>query len=79
MTLIELKTEISSILGVEQSALDFNSNPSSLPEWDSIAELGIISFLDRVTNGTMEPEDAAKVSSFGAIVEIVRSRGILEN
>lgn len=79
MTLIELKSEISSILGVDQSTLDLDSNPSSVPEWDSIAELGIISYLDRITNGTMEPEDAAKVSSFGAIVEVARSRGVLEN
>jgi acyl carrier protein len=76
MTKEELRALVAKALAVEVSRIDDAAGPHSIPEWDSVGALGIISVLDRVATGCLTAEDAAGFRSFSAIAEFARRKGI---
>jgi acyl carrier protein len=78
MTLEELRSEIADILGVSPGHVGPETGASNLAEWDSMANLRIISLLDEAGDEPMEAEESAALTSFQAIVELARKRGLLD-
>ncbi|MEZ5366683.1 MAG: acyl carrier protein [Bryobacterales bacterium] len=78
MTLDDLKTEIADIVEVEPAELSDDTSSENLASWDSMATLRIISFLDEQLDDQVEPEEAQALTTFGAIVEFARKRGIID-
>jgi acyl carrier protein len=78
MTLEELKAEIAGILGVSPDQIGPETGSGSLAEWDSMANLRIISLLDEAGDAPLEAEEAASLVTFQAIVDLARKRGLLD-
>jgi len=79
MTLEELKTELADIMGLDAADISDATNQDNTPEWDSMASLQVISLLDEAADGEIEADDAEKLTSFGAVVELARARGVLSD
>jgi len=79
MTLAELKAELADILGLEPSDITDETNQDTTPEWDSMASLQVISMLDEAADGEIEADEAEKLTSFAAVVELARARGVLSD
>jgi acyl carrier protein len=76
-TVDDLRRKIGDIVKVDPLLLTDKSGPKSVSRWDSIAALEIISLLDDSCGGNLSAEEAASFTSFGAIVEFARKKGIV--
>ena len=77
MTKEELRESVAKALDIDASLLQDDSSPATIDKWDSMASLGIMLVLDDATQGDVSADDAAEFTSFGAIVEFTRRKGIL--
>jgi len=77
MTLEELRNRIAEELNVDPASLTADAGPGTVPEWDSMGALGIISVLDRNMKEGLSMEDTEPFKSFAAIVAFARQKGIL--
>jgi acyl carrier protein len=78
MTLAELKSEIAAILGVSPEQIGPETGAATLAEWDSMANLRIISLLDEAGDEPLEAEESAALVDFQSVVELARKRGLLD-
>lgn len=79
MTVDELRQRVAAALEIDPSLLDENTGPDSLPAWDSMGHLRVISLLDDLVKEPIEPEDAEDLITFGDIVEFLKARNVLGN
>jgi len=77
MKLEELRAQIAEDLKIDPSLLTDGAGPGTIPEWDSMGALGIISVLDRNMKDGLSLEDTEPFKSFAAIVAFARQKGIL--
>lgn len=77
MTRDDLKQLVAKALEVDPSTLQDDSSPKTVAKWDSMGALGIILVLDEATQGNVSADDAVEFTSFGAIVEFARRKGII--
>lgn len=77
MTLDELKAEVAQTLDVEADSITNETSQETEAKWDSMASMTILSILDQEVDSEIEPEEAEKLTSFGAIVAFAKARGIL--
>ncbi len=78
MTLEQLHSEVADILGVAVEEVHPETGPETLAEWDSMANLRIISLLDESLNEPLEAEESAGLTTFSAIVDLARKRGLID-
>jgi hypothetical protein len=77
MKLEELKAQIAEDLNIDPSLLTDDAGPGTIPEWDSMGALGIISVLDRNMKEGLSMEYTEPFKSFTAIAAFARQEGIL--
>lgn len=77
MTVEDLRNKIADIVKIDPLVLTDECGPKSASRWDSMAALEIISLLDDYCGSNMSAEEAAKFTTFGAIVEFAKRRGIV--
>ena len=77
ITIDDLRNKIADIVKEDPLLLTNESGPKSVRRWDSMAALEIISLLDDTCGSNLSAEEAASFTSFGAIVEFARKKGIL--
>jgi len=73
----ELKAEIARILGVDPSQLRDDSSAKTIPNWDSMASMEILSYLDDVCPGEIGQDDADNLTTFSAIISFAREKGVV--
>jgi acyl carrier protein len=61
---------------ISESALDDNLIYNSIPEWDSVGHMGMISELEDVFEIMMEMDDIIDFSSYKKGLEIITKYGI---
>jgi acyl carrier protein len=61
---------------ISESALDDNLIYNSIPEWDSVGHMGMISELEDVFEIMMEMDDIIDFSSYKKGLEIIAKYGI---
>jgi len=79
MTLDELRAEVADILGVPPEEIKPETGSANLAEWDSMANLRIISLLDEAGDEPMESDESAVLVTFQAVVDLARKRGLLQD
>jgi acyl carrier protein len=78
MTVEELKAEIADILGIAPEEIGPETGAATLAEWDSMANLRIISLLDEAGDEPLEAEESANLTTFQAVMELARKRGLVD-
>ncbi|MCB1019743.1 MAG: hypothetical protein H6509_10625 [Bryobacterales bacterium] len=78
MTVEELKEEIADILGVSVDQITPDAGSETLAEWDSMANLRIISLLDEANDEPLEADESAALVNFAAVLELARKRGLVD-
>ena len=78
MTVEELKAEIADILGVAPEQIQPNTGAETLAEWDSMANLRIISLLDEAGDEPLEADESASLTTFQAVLDLARKRGLVD-
>lgn len=78
MTIEQLRAEVADILGISTEELKPETGADNLAEWDSMANLRIISLLDESLDEPLEADESAKLVSFGAVTELARARGLID-
>ncbi|MBN1870847.1 MAG: acyl carrier protein [Candidatus Omnitrophica bacterium] len=60
------------VLGIPVEKIDDDLQYNSIPEWDSIAHMALITALDKSFDIMIETEDIIDMSSFGKAKEILQ-------
>jgi len=56
--------------------LQLTDGPESIPTWDSIAQINIITAIEDVAGGEMSTDEVLSLKSVGKVVEICRAHGL---
>lgn len=73
-----IKQIIKEALGIKREIAD-DDNQSSIPEWDSLGHLNILTALDKAFDGKAASiENLAQATSVKEIVQIFRKEGLIE-
>jgi acyl carrier protein len=78
VTIEELRTDLAGLFEIEPSELPDDATVETLASWDSVVALQVISYLEGRVDGTIEAEEVERLTSFQAIVDFARSRGLLD-
>ncbi len=68
-----IKEILGDILGLEQSAIEDSASSKTLPGWDSIKHVEIVSAVEQEFDILLSIEDIENMGSFREIVSAVRS------
>jgi acyl carrier protein len=55
--------------------LQLTDGPESIPTWDSIAQINMITAIEDVVGGELSTEEVLSLKSVGKVVEICRAHG----
>ena len=78
MTVEELRADIAGLLEIEPRELPDDATVETLASWDSVVALQIIAYVEGRVDGSIEEQEVERLTSFRAIVEFARSRGLLD-
>lgn len=67
--------ELAEILEYEGNPSNSEKLLSALPNWDSVAILGVISFADSIGNSSLTPESFLEAKTVGDIAKLVFPEG----
>ncbi|KGR76477.1 acyl carrier protein [Ureibacillus sinduriensis] len=67
----KLRTIFAESLGIEEAKITENLTYNSIPEWDSIAHMALISEIDDQFDTMLDTEDVLEMSSFAKAKEIL--------
>ena len=79
MTTPELLAKLAHVMQTTPDQLRLDAGPATLPGWDSMSSLGIISLLDDAGIHDITAEDASRFTTIGEIVSFARARGVLKD
>ncbi len=63
------------LFGVDPAALNNDSSPDDVPNWDSLQHLNLVSTLEEEFGIFLADEDVIQMLSFGLVVDVVASAG----
>lgn len=72
----KLRKIFAETLNISEEQVTDGLEYNSIPEWDSISHMALISTLDDEFNIMMETEDVIDLSSFGKAKEILTKYGV---
>lgn len=64
------------VFGADSAQLGDNYNKETVPEWDSVHQLNIISLVEETFDLMLDPEDIMACTSYNAGKEILAKNGI---
>ena len=64
------------VFGADSAQLGDNYNKETVPEWDSVHQLNIISLVEETFDLMLDPEDIMACTSYNAGKEILIKNGI---
>ena len=64
------------MFGVESSVLGDGFGKESVPEWDSVHQLNLVSLAEEAFDLMLDPEDIMGFTSYANGLEIVRRQGV---
>ncbi len=64
------------VFGVESSVLGDGFGKESVPEWDSVHQLNLVSLAEEAFDLMLDPEDIMGFTSYANGLEIVRRQGV---
>ena len=59
-------------LGVDESVVNSKLEYQSVPEWDSVGHMGLISELEEAFGIEMETDDIVDFNSYDTVIEIIK-------
>jgi len=68
---------VADVLGVDAAMLSDDSNPDTIPSWDSLAHLNLVVALEQEFGVALSPDDVLEMMSMKLITLILRERGAL--
>jgi acyl carrier protein len=68
---------VADVLGVDAATLSDDSNPDTVPSWDSLAHLNLVVALEQEFGVALSPDDVLEMMSMKLITLILRERGAL--
>lgn len=71
-----LTAVVADVLGVAESTISDASEPTTVPEWTSLAHIHLVLELEAEYATTFSPEDAMDMLSVGLIRTILTERGV---
>ena len=77
MTVEDLRSDIAGLLEVEPGELPDDATVETVANWDSVVALQIISYIEARLADPLEAEEVERLTSFRAIVDLARARGLL--
>jgi acyl carrier protein len=72
-TLSQTKLIIATLFNVDEESLSPESSPATVPGWDSMGQLMLVLELEQVFDIQIAPEQAERLGSIAAIVELVKA------
>jgi acyl carrier protein len=79
MTTQDLVRKLAALLQVAPEALEPSMGPDDIEEWDSLATLDIISFLDDAGAKNITAEEGDGLRTIGNIIVFAKTRGIVSD
>lgn len=67
---------VSDVFGVPKEAVNDDSNPDTIPTWDSLSHINLILSLEAEFGISLSPEDTMEMLSVGLIRIILAERGV---
>ena len=69
----KVRTIFTDLFGVEASNISTDSSPDTVPGWDSLQHLNLITSIEGEFGVSLSDEQVVEMLSFGLIVEILSS------
>lgn len=70
MTKEQMISELEDILDVEEGTLEENTELASLDEWDSVAKLSLVIFMDEECGKKVSGDEVAKLKTVKDIMDL---------
>ena len=72
----KLITLFSSILNIEAGALNENSSPDTVEQWDSLAAMHLVAAIEEEFDVRLSTKEIMKMSSIALVREVLKEKGI---
>lgn len=76
---LKLKTAFAFALGIDISKITEELEYNSIPEWDSVGHMSLITGIEENFSLSLESDDIINLSSFAKAKEILESKGVVFN
>jgi acyl carrier protein len=70
----EVRTLAADVLGVPRSAIDGNSTPEHIENWDSIQHVSLMVAIEEQFDVEFDPDEISHMESIGRITEILSDK-----
>jgi len=74
--MIKFKELVASVFNVPVANLTLQSGPENLPEWDSLAHMGVITAIEQTYHMQFTTSEILSVKAIADLVNILEERGV---
>jgi len=68
---------ITEIFGIPEDEIDLESSPADIKKWDSLAQLQLVSAVEKEFDIILEVDEIFSIYRIGDIVNLLQNRGLI--